>query len=140
MPPDRPPLPASVLAALGLVSGCVGSTCLKYTTDTGTAGPCLMVVPYTHSAVPCLEFTYEHTGYVGPCLDVPPVHTGPAHTGYAHTGPCLYFYPESGGSGGHSGAAAAVAPPTPSTPVFERLSAEGVLPPDVIERLGRRGR
>jgi hypothetical protein len=109
MPPDRPPLPSSVLAALGLVaaSGC---------------GPCLDVAA-------CLDFA-AHTGLldhsgVSACLTSPLEHTGAPTT--AETG------------AGHS-ATPAPLPPSPSAPVFERLATEGVLPPDVIERLSHRGR
>ncbi len=142
MPPDRPPLPASVLAALGLVSlaGCVGETTKD--AHSGTTGPCLQFA-YEHTGTTttvCLNFVYPHSGTLGPCLDVAP-HTGPClsmdtgHTGTdTHSG-------GSGGHSGHSGGAAAVAPPPDAGPaVFERLAAEGVLPPDVVERLGRRGR
>lgn len=121
MPPDRPALPPSVLAALGLVaaSGC---------------GPCLDVKACLNTSPPEHSGLVEHTG-VTACLFAPLGHSGVSpclvppleHTGAPHSA-------DSGGSGGHTGSAAAAAP------VFDRLATEGVLPPDVLERLGRKRR
>jgi hypothetical protein len=122
MPPPDPPLSPAILAALGLIAGCTGA---KPGTDTGTLGPCLLVLPTTTTS-PCLAPIWE-TGETGDSGD-----SGDS----GDTG--------ATGQTGDTGAAATgdTADPADTGATargtrIQRLAAEGVLPADVIERLLR---
>lgn len=68
----------------------------------------------------------------GPCLDYPPP-SGDTGTTY---GPCLDYPPPSGDTGTATRDTPTGTPPASSRRVlFERLSADGVLPADVVRRL-----
>lgn len=120
MPPpaDLPPLPPSVLAALGLaIAGCSGKACLTLADTSSPADSApgqTTTSTYTPGTGICLQYTYT---------DATPDHTGGSGSGTAA---------DSGGSGGPGGSG-----PPARARVLDRLELERRLPPDVIERLRR---
>jgi hypothetical protein len=132
MPADKV-LSPSILAALGLAVGASCGPCLDYSVkDTGTEGDA-----DADSDADADTDTDTDTGTYGACLNyAPPTgDTGTPDTGTY--GPCLDYPPPdtSADTGADTGSTATVGSRAAS---FLRLAAEGVLPPDVVERLRSR--
>ena len=125
MPPERP-LSPSILAALGLVAA---PSC----SDDGKSS-CLVLSP-------CLTVWITETVDTGGTTP-PTASTGStgeiADTASPGYGSCLDWTWWSGQDSGGSGAAGGSGDPPGAAARLDRLAAEGVLPPDVVERLRRR--